>query len=79
MALQRAIWTYEFNTKMNLCMVFRQFFGMPKILEALPKLLPKRKNLTGGRSYDGIRSPHDFPDNFAIRSEFEHFLYRVSI
>ena len=30
-------------------------------------------------SYKGLRCPHEWPDVFTIRSEFEHFLYRVTI
>ncbi len=75
MALRRAKWTHEFNTKMNLRKVF---FGMPKILPPLTKLLPKPEKLHR-RSYDGLRCPHEWPDVFTIRAEFEDFLYRVSI
>ena len=78
MALRRAKWTHEFNTKMNLHKVLRKFFGMPKILPPLTKLLPEPEKLHR-RSYDGLRCPHEWPDGFTIRAEFEHFLYRVSI
>jgi hypothetical protein len=78
MALQRAKWTHEFNTKMNLRKVLRQYFGMPKILPPLTKLLPEHVKLHRW-SYDGLRCPHEWPDGFTIRAEFEHFLYRVSI
>ena len=78
MALRRAKWTHEFNTKMNLRKVLRQFFGMPKILPPLTKLLPEPVKLHR-RSYDGLRCPHEWPDGFTIRAEFEHFHYRVSI
>ena len=53
MALRRVKWTREFNTKMNLRKVFRQFFGMPKILPSLTKLLPEPEKLNR-RSYDGL-------------------------
>jgi hypothetical protein len=78
MALRRAKWTHEFNTKMNLRKVFRHFFGMPQILPSLTKLLPEPEKLLR-RSYDGLRCPHEWPDGFTIRAEFDHFLYRVSI
>lgn len=78
MALRRAKWTREFNTKMNLRKVYRQFFGMPKFLPPLTKLLPEPEILNR-RSYHGLRCPHEWPDVFTIRSEFEHFLYHVSI
>ena len=66
-------WTHEFNTKMKLHKVFGQFFGMPKILPPLTKLLPEPEKLHG-RSYDGLRYPHEWPDVYTIRAEFEHFL-----
>ena len=78
MALRRAKWTHEFNTKMNLRKVFRQFFGMPKILQLLTKLVPEPEKLHR-RSYDGLRCPHEWPDVFTISAELEHFLHRVSI
>ena len=78
MALRRAKWTHEFNTKMTLREVLRQFFCMPKILPSLTKLLPESEKLNR-RSYDGLRCAHEWPDVFTIRAEFEHFLYRVSI
>ena len=78
MALRRAKWTQEFNTKMNLRKVLRQFFACQKILQPLTKLLPEPAKLHR-RSYDGLRCPHEWPDGFTIRTEFEHFLYRVSI
>ena len=78
MALRRAKWTHKFNTKINLRKVLRQFFGMPKILPPLTKLLPEPEKLHR-RSYDGLRCPHEWPDVVTIRAEFEHFLYRVSI
>jgi hypothetical protein len=74
-------WPYEGqngHTKMYLRKVLRQFFGMPKILPPLTKLLPEPEKLHR-RSYDGLRCSHEWPDGFPIRAEFEHFLYRVSI
>ena len=38
-ALRRAKWTHEFNTKMNLRNVFWQFYGMPKIFQTHSKML----------------------------------------
>ena len=78
MALRRAKWTHEFNTKMNLRKVLRQFFGVPKILPTLTHLLPEPEKLHR-RSYDGLRCPHEWPDGITIRAEFEHFPYPVSI
>ncbi|KAJ8039189.1 hypothetical protein HOLleu_16827 [Holothuria leucospilota] len=77
MALRRAKWTHELNTKMNLRKVLRQIFGLSKILKPLTKLLPKPEKHR--RSYDGLRCPHECPDVFTIRAEFENFLHRVSI
>ena len=74
-------WPYEGqngHTKMYLRKVLRQFFGMPKILPPLTKLLPEPEKLHR-RSYDGLRCSHEWPDGFPIRAEFEHFLHRVSI
>ncbi|KAG1705458.1 Nipped-B-like protein B [Nymphon striatum] len=73
--LSKEKWTHEFNTKMNLCMVFRKFFGMPKILPPLTKLLPEPEKLHQ-RSYDGLRCPREWPNVFTIRAEFEHLLYQ---
>ena len=78
MALRRANWTHEFNTIMNLRKVFGHFFGMPKILPSLTKLLPKPEKLNRW-SNDGFRCPHEWPDVYTIRPEFEHFHNRVSI
>ena len=78
MALRRANRTHEFNTIMNLRKVFGHFFGMPKILPSLTKLLPKPEKLNRS-SYDGFRCPHEWPDVYTIRPEFEHFHNRVSI
>ena len=78
MAIRRTKWTHEFNTKTNLRKVLRHFFGMPKILPPLAKLLPKPEKVHR-RSYDGLRCPHECPDVCMIRAEFKHFLYRVSI
>ena len=78
MALRRANRTHEFNTIMNLRKVFGHFFGMPKILPSLTKLLPKPEKLNRW-SYDGFRCPHEWPDVYTIRPEFEHFHNRVSI
>ena len=51
-------WHYEgkdeFNTNMNVRVVFGQFFSMSKVLEALTKYLPNLKKLNRW-SYDGIR------------------------
>ena len=77
-ALRRAKLTHEFNTKMNLRKVLRQFFGMPKILPPLTKLLPEPEKLHR-RLYDGLRCTHECPMSLTIRAEFENFLYRVSI
>jgi hypothetical protein len=74
-------WPYEGqngHTKMYLRKVLRQFFGMPKILQPLTKLLPEPEKLHR-RSYDALRCSHEWPDGFPIRAEFEHFLYRVFI
>ena len=78
MALRRANRTHEFNTIMNLRKVFGHFFGMPKILPSLTKLLPKPEKLNRW-SYDGFRCPHEWPIVYTIRPEFEHFHNRVSI
>ena len=78
MALRRANRTHEFNTIMNLRKVFGHFFGIPKILPSLTKLLPKPEKLNRW-SYDGFRCPHEWPDVYTIRPEFEHFHNRVSI
>ena len=50
----------------------------PKMLPPLTKLLSEPEKLHR-RSYDGLRCPHEWPDGFTMRAEFEHFLYRVSI
>ena len=78
MALRRANRTHEFNAIMNLRKVFGHFFGMPKILPSLTKLLLKPEKLNRW-SYDGFRCPHEWPDVYTIRPEFEHFHNRVSI
>jgi hypothetical protein len=63
---------------MYLRKVLWQFFGMPKILPPLTKLLPEPEKLHR-RSYDGLRCSHEWPDGFPIRADFEHFLHLVSI
>ena len=63
---------------MQFTVVFGHFFGMPKILPSLTKLLPKPEKLNRW-SYDGFRCPHEWPDVYTIRPEFEHFHNRVSI
>ena len=77
MDLRRGKWTRDFNTKMNHRNVLRQFFGMPKILGPLTKLLPKPEKLDR-RADDGQRWPHEWRDVFTITAEFENFLYRVA-
>ena len=78
MALWRAKWIHELNTKMNLRKVIWKFFGMPKILPPHTKFLPDpEKRHTW--SNDGLRCPHGWPDVFTIRADYEHFLFRVSI
>ena len=78
MALWRAKWIHERNTKMNLRKVIWKFFGMPKILPPHTKFLPDpEKRHTW--SNDGLRCPHGWPDVFTIRADYEHFLFRVSI
>ena len=77
MTSRRARWTHEFNTKTHLREAFREFFDMPKILAPLTKLLPEPKKVHR-RPYDGIICPHEWPDVFTIRAEFENF-YCVSI
>ena len=59
-------------------MVFREFVGMPKIWPPITKLKPEPQKLNR-QSYEGLRYPHECPEVFTITSEFEHFLYRVSI
>ena len=54
------------------------FFDMPKILAPLTKLLPEPEKIHR-RPYDGLRCPHEWPDVFTIRAEFENFYHRVSI
>jgi hypothetical protein len=54
------------------------FIYLTKILEPLTKLLPELVIFSRG-SYDGKRCPHEWHDVITIRSEFEHFLIRVSI
>ena len=71
-------WTHEFNTKMNLRMVFRQLFWHVKDFGSTPEVTAETEKLDRW-SYDGIRCIHDLPYAFAIRSELEHFRYRVSI
>ena len=78
MASGRARWTHECNTKMNLRMVIGHIFGMSKILPSHTKFLPEPEKLSR-RLYDGWKRLNEWPDVFTIRSEFEHFLYRVSI
>ena len=77
-AIRRAKWTHELNTKMNHREMLREIFGMSKILSPLPKLISKPEKLHQ-RSYDGSRWPPECPDVFTIRAEYEHFFHRVSI
>ena len=78
MALWRAKWIHELNTKMNLRKVIWKFSGMPKILPPHTKFLPDpEKRHTW--SNDGLRCPHGLLDVFTIRADYEHFLFRVSI
>ena len=78
MASQKARWTHEFNTKTHIREAFREFFDMQKILAPLTKLLPEPEKFHR-RPYDGLRCPHEWPDVFTIRAEFENFYHRVSI
>ena len=78
MASRRARWTHEFNTKTHLREAFREFFYMPKILAPLTKLLPEPKKVHR-RLYDGLRCPHEWPDVFTIRAEYENFYHCVFI
>ena len=64
--------------KTHLREAFREFFDMPTILAPLTKLLPEPEKVHR-RSYDGLRCPHEWPDVFTIRAEFENFFHRVSI
>ena len=75
---REARWTHEFNTKTHLCEAFQKFFDIPKILAPLTKLLPEPEKFHR-RPYDGVRCPHEWPDVFTIRAEFENFYYRVYI
>ena len=81
MALRRAKWTHEYNTKVNHRKVFGQFFGTPKILPPLTKLLPEPEKSTGGHTIasDALTNGPIWPDVFTIRAEFGIFLHRVSI
>ena len=63
---------------MSLREAFRQFFGMPKILPPLMKLLPEPEKIHRP-SDDGLRCFHEWLDVFTIGAEFESFLYRDSI
>ena len=78
MASRRARWTHELNTKNNLREVYREFFDMPKILAPLTKLLPEPEKVHR-RPDDSLRCPHEWPDGFTIRAEFENNYHRVSI
>ena len=53
MALRRATWTHEYNTKMNLRKVFGQFIGTPSCCRSLK---------IDRQSYDRLRCPHEWPD-----------------
>ena len=66
MTTRRARWTHEFNTKTHLREAFGEF------------LLPEPEKVHR-RPYDGLRCPHEWPDVFTIRAEFENFYHRVSI
>ena len=81
MALRRAKWTHEYNTKINHRKVFGQFFGTPKILPPLTKLLPEPEKFTGGHTIasDALTNGPIWPDVFTIRAEFGIFRHRVSI
>ena len=70
--------THEVYTKLHLREDLRQFFDMPKILWALPKLLPNPKNLSR-RSHDGLGCSPEWPDVFTIIPDVAIFLHRVSI
>ena len=70
--------THEVYTKLHLREDLRQFFDMPKILWALPKLLPNPKNLSRW-SHDGLRCSPEWPDVFTIIPDVANFLHRVSI
>ena len=76
-----------FTAMKNRCMLQGHVFVMlktgfsrdrPMILAPLTKLRPEPEKVHR-RPYDGLRCPHEWPDVFTIRAEFENFYHRVSI
>jgi hypothetical protein len=65
-ALRSAKLAYEFNTQINLRIVFRQFLACQKLCDR------SRSCCRSRGSYDGKRWLHEWPDVITIRSEFEH-------
>ena len=78
MALRRAKWTQEFNTKMNLRKVLRQFVLHAKDFATAHEVATGACE-TPQAVIRWLKMPSRMADGFTIRTEFEHFLYRVSI
>ena len=71
-ALRRAKWTQNFNTKINLCKVLRQFFGRQMILPPFTKLQPEPEKFQRREPNLNLSFIYLFP-------LFPLFVYRVSI
>ena len=68
-------WPYEDEAPHDLSGIF---FGMPKICPPITNLKPELQKVKR-RSYEGLRCLHECSEVIMIASEFEHFLYRMSI
>ena len=81
MALRRAAWKHEYNTKMNLRKVFGQLCVHAKHFTIAHEVAAGAWKIHRP-SYDCFRCPHEWPDMARCvydQSRIRNFLYRVSI
>ena len=71
-------WPLELNTKMNHREAIGQFFDCQRFLYPTRRCARSLKKSPDGTS-DGLRCPHEWPDDHTITADCQHFLHRVSI
>ena len=71
-------WPLELNTKMNHREAIGQFFDCQRFLYPTRRCARSLKKSPDGTS-DGLRCPHEWPNDHTITADCQHFLHRVSI
>lgn len=70
--------TYDVHTNLLHRVAIAWFFGMPKILDPLPMLLPNPE-IVSRWLHDGSRCRHECPEGDTISPDVTNFLHRVAI